>query len=61
MPTSVAAKNVLPTAVDWETIRSFLTTPDMVLHGSNGMSVVSPAVVEKEYPKLELEKAIAIN
>lgn len=52
MPSSIAAVNKLPTAMDWEAIRLFLTTPGMVLHGSDGTSVVSPAVVEKEYPKM---------
>jgi hypothetical protein len=55
MPVSIAAANRLPTAKDWDTIRTFLTTPGMTLHGSNGMSIVSPADVKKEYPKLKQE------
>ena len=52
MPHSIAAANVLPTAPDWATIRKFLTTPGMMLHGSNGVSVISPMEeVVKEYPK----------
>jgi len=52
MPHSIAAKNILPTAPDWDTIRRFLTTPGMVLYGSAGASVVSPMEeVVKEYPK----------
>lgn len=52
MPSSVEATNRAPTAPDWATIRRFLTTPGMVLHGSNGVSVTSPMEeVVKEYPK----------
>lgn len=54
MPHSIAARNILPTAPDWETIRTFLTTPGMELHGSGGASVLSPAQVWKEYPHMEV-------
>jgi len=52
MPSSMAAVNVYPTVLDWDTIRKFLSTPGMALHGSNGTTVVSPMEEEvKEYPK----------
>ena len=52
MPSSIAASGRLPTAPDWDTIRRFLTIPGMTLHGSNGISVVSPMEeAVKEYPK----------
>lgn len=56
MPESVDAVHRLPTAPDWDTIRTFLTTPGMALHGANGTTVVSPAMVVKEYPKI-----VAVN
>lgn len=53
MPHSVAAANVLPTAPNWDTIRRFLTTPGMQLHGSNGVTVTSPMEEEvKPFPAL---------
>lgn len=62
MPDSIIAVNLLPTAPDWDTVRRFLTTPGMVLHGTNGTSVTSPMEEEvKAYPKVETEKAIQVN
>jgi len=41
---SQEARNVLPTVEDWKALRAFLTTPGMVLYGSAGAQVLSPAV-----------------
>jgi hypothetical protein len=61
MPYSQAAINVLPTAPDWETVRAFLTTPGMELHGSDGASVLSPADTEmKEYPTVDVANALKV-
>lgn len=58
MPVSIAAANEMPTAPDWETIRTFLTTPGMVLHGRNGVSVTSPAVEAKKYPEVKPSEVV---
>ena len=61
MPISVAMAGELPTLRNWVEIREFLTTPGMVIYGRNGVAVKSPAVEEKEYPKVDLEKGVPIN
>lgn len=48
------ARNKLPTVKGWEEVREFLTTPGMVLYGSEGVSVVSPAEVVIPAPMVTL-------
>ena len=54
IPASIAAANQFPTAPDWETIRAFLTTPGMELHGG-GVTILSPAVEMKVYPTVAVQ------
>lgn len=58
MPVSQEAINRVPTTMDWDSVRTFLTTPGMVLYGSDGTSVVSPAVVDKKYPELKPSEVV---
>lgn len=61
LPGSLEAARHLPTAPDWDTIRTFLTTPGMVLHGSNGTQVVSPATEVRVYPKVPNLPEVVVN
>jgi len=62
MPSSQAAKGKLPTLETWEGIRNFFTTPGMKLYGSDGMTVVSPAVeFGKTYPEVDPTKALPVQ
>jgi hypothetical protein len=53
MPSSKAAAGLYPTCYDWEGIMEFLTTPGMTLHGSEGVSVVSPCEEGFQLPKID--------
>lgn len=52
----------LPTVRTWAEIREFLTTPGLTLHGSDGVSIVSPARAEDVGTLTsDMEKAILLT
>lgn len=60
MPSSRAAAGVFPTVHDWDELMNFLMTPGYTLHGSNGVSVVSPCEAIPVKPILDPETVEAL-
>lgn len=53
MPSSQEAAGKVPTVYNWDQVREFLTTPGYTLHGSEGVSVVSPCEKDPYIPHVE--------
>lgn len=60
MPSSIEAGGKFATVYDWTQLREFLTTPGFALHGSNGVSVVSPCDAAAKVPYIDPETVKAL-